>query len=529
VNRDNFHLWAEESCPTIIGGHAAAVGRLIERSTGIIQHSLPAALPSEEDFVRRFWGGYILFTRNSDQLWRVLREPSGTLPVYYEDGEEGRIYASDADTLRFGGSEQWRPDLDFVRHSLSFPFLRTARTGVAGVSELLPGTSVGAKGARTVWQPWQHVSPAPSPVGFEEAAARLRETALETIPLLVPDGIDPVVQLSGGLDSSIIGGVLAHAGRRFRAVTFATRAPGGDERRYARAAANAFGAELVEVVEEESPPAFDVNDSITLRPRANPLLQPYHSAFAHHLSASGAKLVLSGGGGDNVFAYLLTASPAVDALRMLGPMSAATVIGHIAEVHGCTWWRAAAATIRKARRSPSPWRRETVFVRTEDALEQVDTHPWLSSPLVGLPGKEEHLASIVGIHHFLDLGPSGPPFLFPLLAQPLLETCLGVPSWLWVKGGRDRAVAREAFKGIVPELILARRSKGRLDSMLMRQYLAARPQLEELLLDGLLASHAFIDVEAIQTYTRACEAPKDALYVRLLEIAAIELWLRSFG
>jgi asparagine synthase (glutamine-hydrolysing) len=208
----------------------------------------------------------------------------------------------------------------------------------------------------------------------------------------------------------------------------------------------------------------------------------------------------------------------------------ATALADIAEVHGCTWWRAARAASQVARRArhADPWRRETAFLRPGAALQEVDSHPWLHSLPRALPGKAEHVRSIVGIHHFLDLGRSGAASLFPLLAQPLLEACLAVPTWLSLSGGRDRAVAREAFRGIVPDLILARRSKGRLESMLMKNYLAARPPLEALLLDGLLASHGLIDPPSIRSYLRQSEAPTDALYVRLLEIAAAELWLRSF-
>jgi hypothetical protein len=65
--------------------------------------------------------------------------------------------------------------------------------------------------------------------------------------------------------------------------------------------------------------------------------------------------------------------------------------------------------------------------------------------------------------------------------------------------------------------------------MLMRSYLAARPRLEELLMDGRLTPHNIIDRDWVGAYLGRPGAPRDADYVRLLEISAVELWLRSFG
>jgi asparagine synthase (glutamine-hydrolysing) len=137
---------------------------------------------------------------------------------------------------------------------------------------------------------------------------------------------------------------------------------------------------------------------------------------------------------------------------------------------------------------------------------------------------------IAGIHHFLtDPTPLAPAALHPLLAQPLLELCLRIPSWLWVSGGRDRAVAREAFRGLVPDAILDRRGKGTLESMFMKGYMNERPRLERFLAQGELAQRGIIDGSAVSVYLRRDGEPRDFGYVRILEIAAAEQWLRSFG
>jgi asparagine synthase (glutamine-hydrolysing) len=138
------------------------------------------------------------------------------------------IAASGPEQMRAAVTSPLRADLHFLRHWLCFPFLRTAATGVAGVRELLPGTAVRGAGApATVWSPWDHTKPGPFAT-FDEAAQALRDALLHCVPALVPATGKIVLQLSGGLDSSIIAAALATAERRFSAVTFATRAADGD-------------------------------------------------------------------------------------------------------------------------------------------------------------------------------------------------------------------------------------------------------------------------------------------------------------
>jgi asparagine synthase (glutamine-hydrolysing) len=108
-----------------------------------------------------------------------------------------------------------------------------------------------------------------------------------------------------------------------------------------------------------------------------------------------------------------------------------------------------------------------------------------------------------------------------------MEYCLRVPTWLWLKGGRNRAVARAAFAGLLPEEIILRRTKGRLESMCERAYGANRETLTTLLLDGALSKAGLLDRPALETYLRRPGPPPDEAYFRMFDLAALELWLRS--
>ena len=528
-------FWTLEGTPCALApdGSAAAAGLLFERSTGARREQLPSPLPSAETFVARFWGAYILAGCVPSGGHFVLRDPSGAVSAYHVRRGAIDLYASDVDLLRAAAPAILQPDLEFVRQRLTFPFLRTARTGAVGIREVLPGTShhraFGSATETIVWSPWNHARPELAIGDFDAAASRLREEILHAVPRLADGAGDIVVQLSGGLDSSLVAASLAAAGRPFRAVTFATRAPDGDERAYARQLAQHFSIDLAELVEGDALPDFEHIPPMALRPPPNALLQPLHRALSLHLALTGGDLVLDGTGGDNVFCYLNSASPALDAFRRQGVAGGLAALQDLARLHGTTFWTVARAALRRSRRRPTPWRRDETFLAAGAAAAEPDPHPWLERPRWSDRGTFEQVQSIVGIRHFLgDPTPGAAAGLHPLLAQPVMEACLTVPSWLWARGGQDRAVARAAFRGLLPDAILSRRSKGRLESMFIKGYMSGRGRLETLLLDGRLAAAGLLDRAAVLDYLRRPDQPGDSGYIRLLELSSAETWLRSF-
>jgi asparagine synthase (glutamine-hydrolysing) len=527
-------VWVSEGTPHVAAPNhsAVAVGLLFEQANDRPVTQLPDPLPSPEDFLARFWGAYVLLARGRGTGHVVLREPSGGVTAYHRRRSELDIYASDLALLSLAVPDQLEPDLEFVRQWLTFPSLRGPLTGVREVTELAPGTlrlsSGGHAQVSLAWSPWKAARRVTRIDDFEDAAALLRDTILRTVPRLTATG-EAMLHLSGGLDSSIVAAALAHAGRPFRAVTFATRAADGDERVHARDVARHLDCDLVELVEEEAIPDIGHVPLPALRPPVTPILQPLHRAFANHCALTGADLTIDGSGGDNVFCHLSTASPALDALSRRGPLAGFATLEDLARLHGTTVWSVGRAAWRRSRKPVAAWPRDERFLAPGAAAPHCTRHPWLDRPGAAARGTDEHVQSIVGIQFFHnDPAPGEVAALHPLLAQPVLEACLRIPTWLWLSGGRDRAVARAAFSGLLPEATLSRRSKGHLTSLFMAGYMAARPQLESLLLDGRLAAAGLLDRDAIREYLRRADRPNDADYMRLLDLSSAETWLRGF-
>ncbi|MES2326208.1 MAG: asparagine synthase-related protein [Pseudomonadota bacterium] len=528
----SLSVWIDAGTPLLWNkaGTAIAVGLVFDRSANRALTSLPDWEGLERACVRDFWGTYVLLTSRSDGH-SVLRDPSGAIPVYYGAAGGLDLYASDAEMLSLAWPEPFRPNLDAVRHWLRFPFLRTSRTGCAAVSELLPGLArdVGSGGERIrqAWSPTAFVSRESGITDFHQAVSLLGETVRQSVQRLGEGQANIVLQLSGGLDSSIVAAALSEGGVDYRAITFSTRSADGDERRYAGQVAQRLEIDLSELRETDVDLSVRTSSGPLQRP-LSPLLQALRSAQC--AAAGPDALLLDGGGGDNVFASISSAAPAIDAFRLCGLAEGVSAIRNLAARHGCTVWTAAASAFRRARRRDSlRWAADDSFLAS--SLPQVpDPHPWLESLGAMLPGSADHLRMIAGVHHFLVDPVAGQPCnLHPLITQPIVETCLRIRSWLWLEGGRDRAVARAAFRGSLPDAILDRRGKGSLQSVFVKGFAALRGELRDDLLSGRLAEQGIIDVPALARYLDRPGQPSDNIYVRVLEIASAEQWLRSFG
>lgn len=529
---ETLSVWSEPGTPLLWNkaGTAIAIGMVFDRSADKRLTSLPDWDGLERACIRDFWGAYVLLISRSDGH-SILRDPSGAIPVYFAANGGLELYASDAEMLGLAWQQPFRPSLDTVRHWLRFPFLRTSRTGSAEVSELLPGTArdVGRDGERVrpAWSPSVFVSRECGIADFHDAVSVLGSTVRQCVRRLCDGQANLVLQLSGGLDSSILAAALSEGGIDYRAITFATRSADGDERRYARQVAERFGIGLSVLREGDVDFSVRTSSGPFQRP-LSPLLQALRSAQC--AAVGPGALLLDGGGGDNVFASINSAAPAIDAFRLCGMSEAVHTIRCLAARHGCTFWTAAASTVRRAwRRGNLHWMADDSFLAAPDP-DVADPHPWLESIDPMLPGSADHLRMIAGVHHFLvDPGAGQPCNLHPLLSQPILETCLRIRSWLWLEGGRDRAVARTAFRRSLPDAILDRRGKGSLQSLFVNGFTALRDELRDVLLSGRLAEQGIIDAQALARYLDRPGQPHDNIYVRVLEIASAEQWLRSFG
>src|SRR3546814_19628922 len=119
-------------------------------------------------------------------------------------------------------------------------------------------------------------------------------------------------------------------------------------------------------------------------------------------------------------------------------------------------------------------------------------HPWLVPPKGALAGSAAHIALLAAAESVTRSRDArvARADISPLIAQPVAEACLRVPSWLWTRDGHNRAIARDAFRAALPPAILDPRDKGPPDIFLL-ELLAANPHpIRSMLIHGLVDKHS---------------------------------------
>ncbi len=499
---------------------------------------LSASDPSERlaQLTHRAWGDYVAFACSGDGCG-VLRSPSAGLAALRAVLGSTMLIASHFEDLAELGVSR-ALDWKFVADHLAYAHLRGARTGFAAIDEILPGETAHVR-RRSVerwqtWTPWRFACPTQQYTLGEEAAATLRTAIESTVRAQASDRSSLLLELSGGLDSSIVAAALAAAKADVTALNLATGDAEGDERRFARLTAAATGLALTERTVGEAIDLTQPPCSATVRPGMPAMLSLVDETFAEAARAAGSDGFMGGTGGDSVFCALGSAAPAADAWRRIGPGRRffATALA-LAEIHGADPWRIAWRAVRmatwRAPRRPGP--RSDLFLAAERLPPAPPFHPWLAEPADALPGKRLHIRGIMAAAAHLDgyARHAAAPSLFPLLAQPVVEASLRIPTWLWVEGGLDRAIARRAFRGVLPEAVLARRTKGAMDALCARVFEANRSRLLPFLSDGLLAQAGLLDLSGIAAYLRTDGPLRDDRFFRLLPIVDTERWVRRLA
>nr|WP_286207874.1 asparagine synthase-related protein [Hephaestia sp. MAHUQ-44] len=387
-----------------------------------------------------------------------------------------------------------------------------------------------------MWSPWRYVPDRQSALDPGEAAETLRRTICLSVAARVSPHAHSVLLLSGGLDSSIIAAALARWQCAATGLTMVTRDLSGDERSYASATATHLSLPLHEIYRDLG--AVDVT-----RSRAAGLPYPSERSFTQATSAAaealaaatGASAILHGGGGDNVFASVQSAAPVTDLIRRghIGPRLWRTTASIATLAHATHAAVIGQAITRLARRGPAYRWQPSCELLSDDGNARADEavrHPWLDSPPGALPGSATHIANIlraIGIVQSPDAR-APLPSIAVLMAQPIVEACLAIPSWYWVDRGHNRAVGRHAFADMLPNAIAWRRSKGAPDSFTVDLYEANRDLLRDFVLEGRLAASGLIDRDAVARELARRGPTRDRQYGRILQFADVEAWLQSW-
>jgi asparagine synthase (glutamine-hydrolysing) len=416
--------------------------------------------------------------------------------------------------------------------------LLTFQSLLHGVALLPAGALVGLHGGTPtcLWRPStiaaKHEIDDPT-----AAAERLRETVMLCCRAWSNHVGPLLVELSGGLDSSILLGAMAGgAEASLAAVNFTTGYCEGDERLHARAAALRHNIPLVELGADAEDldygPLFDAVPSAAPRLYG---LDPQHEdmiiATARQL---GAAAIATGQGGDALFFQLPTPLIAVDQARAGKPSLRAALVA--ARRAGCSVWHVLRLMLRDHwDRRPGPRDRYDQTLLAPAFRDQLaadpPAHPWLRDGAALPPAKRLQIEAIANCQLFFTPTRRGrvAPLLHPLLSQPIVEACLSIPTYVLAPDPRDRGLARDTFADLVPPSILARTGKGEASCYYNRALVGNLPLIRGWLLDGDLVRAGILDRAMLDTVLDEDHLLwADAARPPLL-YASIEAWLRYWS
>lgn len=519
------------------------IGRLFTRGGTAVNDS--TKLPEFSDSARilkhileNYWGSYLVIQPNTQDpgTFTMTRAPAaaGNLPCIWSIHDGAGFLTSDVSLAVQALVYRKQINWDFIAHRLRYPGIKTQRTGFVDLAELLPGCSLRTNGhkvsVRQAWCPWDFVAREHRYRDFHDAANHVRRAVESTVHAWTNTDQSILLELSGGLDSSIVAACLRNHHVPIICCNLVTPVPGVDERQYAHQMAKELGVELHTEYLSFDKARFDFTlspDSVI--PAMGPLQcavdETMEAAAKHH----GATTYYSGGGGDSVFCYLRTAAPSADAWKVHGFGAAITAARDLASLHQCTLWKASRLTLAKLWRSPySPFYPDHTFLAPDSAGVTPEAHPWFAAPSNALPGDRERIFDLAGNQLFEAQAARGyrRPMRFPLLSQPVIEACLRAPSWMWIAEGRNRAVARAAFSEALPPDIVNRQSKATYISYLGAVYERNKHQIEDFLLSGRLRSHGLLDTRAISNHFSKSLPSRDRTFLRMFDLCMVENWVR---
>ena len=448
------------------------------------------------NFVRELRGEFalILYDEPSRRLIAV-RDRFGVKPLVYAYDLEGIMLASNAKALfAAGAATEWDHEAFYQAATMQYPL--PDQTWFRGIRQLPPASIlIDDDAGQRVERYWRlpERDPATSPtVGTvpprrdeQESIEHCREAVVDAITLRMRADVPACCHLSGGLDSSIVLGVMAgRSSRPIDAFTVAFDVDSYDEASTAAEAAECCGAALHVVpvstrsVLEFLPAAVTAAEGLCINGHLTAkylLHQDVHRA--------GFKIVLTGEGADELFAgyghlradlwctqghdELLATLAATNrtSLGMMIPVGEALDLALVRSRLGFVpAWLEAKATFGKRVRSLlhddflTAHRSIDTFARFLDAVEASDGlrgfHPveqatrlWTRSAL------PNYILSTLGDGTEMAHSVEG---RVPYLDHRLWEELADVPLDLKIRGTTEKYVLREGLRDFVPERIYRR-------------------------------------------------------------------------
>ena len=480
----------------------------------------------------------------------LARDRLGIKPLYYTEAGGRLLFASELKVLlqmpEVGRHLNWR-SMNHLFTSLCTPGIESI---VDGVHKLPPGHTLrlSPDGTQRLRSYWDVNFEADYSHDEEYFAERLRELLEESVDIHLMSDVPLGAFLSGGLDSSSVVALMAHRSERpVKTFSIGFEEQGYDETRAARQVANQFGTEHRELILRPDIEALATDIAWYLdEPFGDSSALPTY--MVSKLAAEEVKVVLSGDGGDELFAgydkyqverrerrYEYLPAPLRKSLGMIGdalPEGAKgrNFLRHIA-LSGPERYLDASTLFKMDQKrrlfSPEaaafmaghdPWSDANAFLKRNhsdwlSAAQHWDLKSYLPLDILTKVDRMSMANSIEA--------------RVPLLDHKLVEFAATIPPELRMRDGEPKCIFKRAMRGILPDSIIDRPKHGFAVPLgaWFRGRLAGFAR--ELLLSETCMRRGLFDGAYIEQLLGMHQRGRD-LNLQIWTLISFELWCRTF-
>jgi asparagine synthase (glutamine-hydrolysing) len=477
------------------------------------------------------------------------RDRLGIKPLYYAETGNGLIFASELKPILHCNEIRRTLDWSSLGHLLTTLATPSSASILSGISKLEPArTAVAVAGSPLKISRYWNVNFEPDERSSEnELVERLRELLDEAVSVHRVSDVPVGAFLSGGLDSSAVVATLARQQtERIKTFSIGFEEASFDELPYAREVAAQFGTDHYDLVLR--PDVVSIVEDLTWY-----LDEPFGDTSAiptfmvSQLASQHVKVVLSGDGGDEVFAgydrYVVEAREReFDRVprplrRLAGAAGGALPDGttgkrfleHLA-LDGAHRYLDASMLFRAP---------ELKRLLTKDAYHEVTRHNFMAGAQDALKEGPDWLSSI---QHF-DLNAYLPQDILtkvdrmtmahslearpPLIDHKLVEFAATIPARLRLRDGTTKYLFKKAMRGILPDQLIDRKKQGFAVPLAkwLRTDLATFAR--DVLLSPSAASRGVFNLQQVERMLALHDRGRD-LDLQLWTILSVELWCRRF-
>ena len=472
----------------------------------------------------------------------LARDPMGPRPLYYQQTNRGVFWSSELAALLVRANYEAEINDDFVWGYLtSEP--RAYLTPYKNFHAVDPGTTIifeGNRSSRSIfWRLPEQILNYKTDQDYEEHFLELFKNSVRN--RLRING-PAWVTLSGGLDSSAIVCVadLVQRTESISASEIATlsyvydEAVGSDERSFINCVEKHCGRVSYHLHDTDHRPLDSFpNDEIAF-PDFLDCFVDRHLALSKAMSENGARVLLTGHGGDQLLSAGEIPSPGIadklsrgllsEAHRDLQTWSETLQVPYLKLLLESASYLLpkGIGVFGQSQRKHAPWiktKRRMVYEDERCTFKlpsQRDQAAWLFSIVNALSRTSYHTRGHIEVSH-------------PFLDRRLCEFLQSLPFEQRVRKGESRSLVRRALRNILPEKILKRRGKRGPDESILRAIDREWAKLEPIFSDAHIYSRGYVDRDAFQEALVRARHGCEKHTFSLIKTLSLEFWLRALA